>query len=517
MARFDLNEDSAPVETKEARLARHRRGRAGSQVSNRPGITNGFLTDSPKRTNALWFFIALFGGGAGVWWTKNEFATDPWFAAIFAAGVVLLLTIYYVLNDEDAPEEEGDNVYYLGLLFTLISLMFTLLELFGADADGERNAQEILVLLENFGIALTSTIVGIAGRVAVQNWQLTGSAGISEFDRDEAIPTLPPSGASSQDIERFNRHLLGMIARDLTQGANALARFHRIVRSHASDSEDYLLKHSESLKRESVEFKDTLQRNTETFAQELRSEAEKTLEAVGGSLGTVAKQAEGLLERLESTHDDYLAEIRKATQSFHDEIRSSSNQSLDALNRNFDAAANQSKSLTQNVSAVHERIGEVLDRLGSGLGDASDASAALGSSAHQAAKSTEVLGSEIEKLHTALTAVHAGAEAMTGLVDAMGELHARMNAGRDAEQTAVAVQQIGETLKAIAVEGAAATHQARIAAELFDALTENARTTEEETRRAAGALRVLADEAETRAANLRRAQGTGFGFWNRSR
>ncbi len=30
-----------------------------------------------------------------------------------------------MLNDEDAPEEEGDNVYYLGLLFTLLSLMFS--------------------------------------------------------------------------------------------------------------------------------------------------------------------------------------------------------------------------------------------------------------------------------------------------------------------------------------------------------------------------------------------------------
>ena len=46
---------------------------------------------------------------------------DAWHAALVAAGVVIALAVYYVLNDEDAPEEEGDNVYYLGLLFTLIS------------------------------------------------------------------------------------------------------------------------------------------------------------------------------------------------------------------------------------------------------------------------------------------------------------------------------------------------------------------------------------------------------------
>ncbi len=471
---------------------------------------------TPKKTNAFWFFVALFGGGAGVWWTKSEF-DNAWFAAIVAAGVVLVLTFYYMLNDEDAPEEEGDNVYYLGLLFTLISLMFTLLDLFGTDTDRERNAEKIRNLLETFGIALTSTIVGIAGRVAVQNWQRTGSTGKSEFARDVPVPALPPGSANSRDLERFNRHLLGTIARDLTQGANALARFHRIVRTHASDSEDQLRNHSESLKRESAEFKDTLQRNAESFAQELGSEAEKTLEAVGSSLGAVAKQAEILLERLESAHDDYFTEFREVTQSFHDEIRSASDQSLDALQRNFGAAAKQSLSLAQNVSTVHEQIGEVLDRLGSRLGDASDASTAFGSSAHRATKSTEVLGSEIEKLRTALTAVHTAVETMTGMLDEMGKLHARMSAGRDTEQTAATVQQIGETLRTITVEGAAATQQAAKAAELFDALTESVRTTEEETRRAAEALRVLTNEAEARAKILRRGQSSSFRFWNRSR
>ena len=451
-----------------------------------------------------------------MWWTKSEFS-DAWIAAIVAAGVVLALTIYYVLNDEDAPEEEGDNVYYLGLLFTLISLMFTLLDLFGADIDGERNAEKIRELLENFGIALTSTIVGIAGRVAVQNWQRASSTGMPDIAQDVPVPRLPPVDASLRDIERFNRHLLGRIARDLTQGANALARFHRIVRSHASDSEDYLLRHSESLKRESAEFKDTLQRNADTFAEELRSEAKSTLDAVGDSLGAAAKQAKALLDSLETAHDKYLAEVREVARSFHDEIRSASGQSLDALQRNFDTAAKQSLSLAQNVSTVHEQISEVLDRLRSSLGDASDASTSFGGSAHQAAKATEVLGSEIDKLSTALVIVHTTAEAMTGMIDAMGKLHARVSAGRDTEQTAAAVQQIGETLKTITVEGAAATRQAAKAVELFGALTESVRTTEEETRRAAQALRVLADEAEAKAKVLRRGQGSRFKFWNRSR
>lgn len=510
-----------------------------------------------KKTNALWFFVALFGGGIAVWWTKTTI-TDAWFAAMVAAGVVLALMIYYLLNDEYAPEEEGDNVYYLGLLFTLISLMFTLLELFGPDADAVRNAEKIRVLLENFGIALTSTVVGIAGRVALQNWQRAAS-------EDTVIP--PPS-ANAQDLEGFNRQLLGRIARDLTQGANALARFHRIVRSHATDSENYLTSHSEMLTRESAEFKDTLQRNVDTFAEELKSLAESTLQAVGVSLGAVAEQAEALLERLQSAHDSYLAEVRETTRSFHNEIQSASGQSLDALRQNFDAAAQQaetlperlrtahdgyvaeilettrsfhdeiqsvnsqnlevlqrnsdatakqSRSLAENLSVVNERIDKAFDNFESGLRHASDASATLSNNANQAAKSTALMEAEVGKLRAALVPLHASTEVMTGMLDAIGELDARIRAGRETEQTAAVVQQIGETLRTITAEAAAATEHAARAAELIKTLTGSVQTTEEETRRAAEALRVLVSEAQAQAENLRQRQGSGFRFWNRSR
>ena len=567
MAGVDLNRIRARVETEKRRPERANEGRMGARTGSRQRGGTEVITSTPKRTNAFWFFVALFGGGTVIWWTKAAFA-DAWLAAMVAAGVVLALAVYYVLNDEDAPEEEGDNVYYLGLLFTLISLMIALVELFGGETDGVRSPNDIHVLLESFGIALTSTVVGIACRVAVQNWQRSASAARSELAEDTVVPTHPPAGASSRDLEKFNRALLEKITRDLIRGANALARFHRIVRSHASDTESYLLSHSEALIRESAEFKDTLQRNAETFAQELKNEAKNTLDAVGGSLDAAAKQAEALPERLRSAHDAYLAEVREVTQSFHDDLRfassqsldtlrqsfdsaakqaealperlqaaqdehlaevrettrsfhddlrSASGQSLDALRRNFDAAAEQSISLAQNVSVVHERIGEAYESLGSGLGRASDASAAFGDSVHQAAKSTTVLEVEVDKLRAALAVVHSGVEAMRGTLDAMGELDARIRAGRDTEQAAAVVRQIGETLQSIATEAAVATEQTVKAAELFDAFTRNVRTTEDETRRAAEALRVLANEAEARAETLRQREGSGWRFWNRSR
>ena len=125
---------------------------------------------------------------------------------------------------------------------------------------------------------------------------------------------------------------------------------------------------------------------------------------------------------------------------------------------------------------------------------------------------------EVGKLRTALAEAHAGADAMRSMIDAIGDADARLRAGRDAEQTAAAVQQISDALGTISARTATATQKAVEAAELFDALTQSVRTTESETRRAADALRVLADEADERVEVLRQRQGQGWGrFWDRNR
>ena len=466
----------------------------------------------PQRTNALWFFFALIGGGACVLWSKSTFA-NAWFSAIVAAGVVLALAIYYMLNDQDAPEEEGDNIYYLGLLFTLISLMFTLVELFGIDADTVRSAEKIRSLLQNFGIALSSTVVGIVGRVMVQNWQRSESEESPRFRDDSRPLTLPPVSASPEDLEKFNRYLLGRIARDLTHGVNALARFHRIVQKHASDTDNHLRKHSEELIQESTKFKDVLQRNTETFAQDLKDQAEKSFESVTNSLETVTNQAKVLMEQLNSVQRDYIDEVRETTRTYQNEIRSTSSQSLDALQKNYDVAAKQSLTLAQNISTTYEQIGNALERLESNLEHAGIASSEFGKKTDQAAQMTVALRSDAEKLKNVLVMVHDGAEEMKKTLDTVAKLNSQVLTGRDAEQTAVAVQQIAESLGNITTKGADATAQAAKSADLFNALTQNIATTEKEIKRVTEALNVLSNEAEERTKELRNRIRSNRKFW----
>lgn len=60
----------------------------------------------------------------------------------------------YLLN----PEVLGDNLYYLGFLFTLVSLSYTLYKYSSV-------ANEIDIIIQNFGLGLATTLIGLVGRV----------------------------------------------------------------------------------------------------------------------------------------------------------------------------------------------------------------------------------------------------------------------------------------------------------------------------------------------------------------
>ncbi len=524
MAGFNLTKHSELSEASVSRRMHKTQGGANPQARGRwRAHTIGF-TETPSRRNARWFFVALVGGGIGVWTIKSV-VTNPWVPAFVAAGVVITLALYYVLNDENAPEEEGDNVYYLGLLFTLISLMFSILQLFGTDSGGERNEENIRALLENFGIALTSTIVGIAGRVAVQNWQRGEEAAVSQ--------TIPGPQASPEDLEKFNRHLLSRIARDLTQGATALARFHRIVRRYASDSEANLRVHGETLKEQSAAFQSALQSQAETFAQNLKRQTETILKSVVGSFG---------------------------------------------------AAATETSLFIQRVSDAHEKMSEMLDNLKSGLDDAGTAGTTFAKRTEEAAKSAVILGTEIDKLRNNLATMEqvseklrtiavdgtAAAKEAENATDRFGELEdslsetkeetqrvtealrgffLEVNSGteslrqgqgagttfvkstEEAAESAVilgteidklrsnlaTVEQVGEKLRTITVDGSAAAKEAEIATDSFGALQHSLSETKEEAERATKVLRIFFREVNAGTESLRQSQGPSQRNWKRLR
>lgn len=89
------------------------------------------------------------------------------FRQLYVTAFPVILMLGYIAYLWFAPRERlrddraGDSVYYLGFLYTMASLAYSLME-FGDPSGKGTDTGAIIV---NFGVALSTTIVGMAGRV----------------------------------------------------------------------------------------------------------------------------------------------------------------------------------------------------------------------------------------------------------------------------------------------------------------------------------------------------------------
>ena len=124
----------------------------------------------------LWFLIAFFAGTAAIVLLRMTLSDPNWVGVVCAAlaasvAIALLGVHYYHSNSPEALDRAGDNLYYLGFLFTLVSLIYALVDLFLFE---DRNtaltlANRTYILIGSFGIALLSTVAGILGRIILHD------------------------------------------------------------------------------------------------------------------------------------------------------------------------------------------------------------------------------------------------------------------------------------------------------------------------------------------------------------
>jgi hypothetical protein len=160
---------------------------------------------STRQNNTWWFWgegWSRFGafsllGGIVIFFAHILFPQARWAIAVFA---VLLMAAFgywewrYKVGQEDRL---GDDLYYLGLTYTLVSVVHALYAFTGA-ANAER-------LVSDFSVALLSTLVGIVGRVLLYE---KGASQRTPADVDEGIAHLRAEieGAICQ-MQEFRRSL----------------------------------------------------------------------------------------------------------------------------------------------------------------------------------------------------------------------------------------------------------------------------------------------------------------------
>lgn len=316
-------------------------------------------------------------------------------ATVFALGI-------YCRQHKFEPHQAGDDLYYLGLLFTLLSLILALIQLFIMESTEDLTARTNQ-LIGNFGIALCSTVAGILGRILMQSGIDAPSPGTQETDSEAAreADTGPAAVAIRSEFGELSDAMRALRS-DLREARDAFAHFTRVTLAQGEQTKT----HTE---RVIVEFNEHIARVAELslndtsatwrdMAMEMQRQAkaglEDTSETWRDMVRSMRRRAEGLVGRIETTVDDVAV---RAETALHDLAEQAEFASATAKSR-VDGAKAEIDTVMSRLVAVND----VLACLATSLDATNGSIVALGGTATEVASGLDVRATEVLTAHRTL-------------------------------------------------------------------------------------------------------------------
>jgi hypothetical protein len=151
-----------------------------------------------------WLLFLVFAAGAGGVVGMKLAGLAQWAPALWSGGIIIgyAASVWAMRSARLEPEQIGDNAYYLGFVLTLCSLAYTLWTLGTVEAE----AAFIAEVVAGFGVALTSTVVGVAVRVFLMQFRLDLVA--REREAQMALgEAMQAFQAEIADVIRGTRHM----------------------------------------------------------------------------------------------------------------------------------------------------------------------------------------------------------------------------------------------------------------------------------------------------------------------
>lgn len=168
-------------------------------------------------------------------------------------------------------EQTGDNLYYMGFLFTLTSLGVSLYQFTSHGSMDD--------VVRNFGIAITSTIFGIGMRI------------IYNQTRRDVL-----------DIERTTRHDLASMTRQVRTEMDSMRRefvdFRRINQQMVVEGVNEIM---DATKETSEKVRETFEKMVSDSMKPLEDASLKFGESIGQSLGEISEKLSVVVDKIEGT------------------------------------------------------------------------------------------------------------------------------------------------------------------------------------------------------------------------
>jgi biopolymer transport protein ExbB/TolQ len=318
-----------------------------------------------------------------------------------AVMVVYLVAALALPGLKLRPDQAADNLYYLGLLFTLTSLGVALIRFASSE-------QATTAILRNFGIAIFTTIVGLAMRVFV-----------GQFREDPEDFEHEARAALSESVHRMRAELDTSVV-ELRGFADGMRQVVGEFMDGANKTTAQALERSiVQFERSAVSVGERFDQSAQVFADRVQSfdaSLEKVvtaLEALMVRIGAVRADAD-LLERgmrpaldvLERSVGDFAKAIAREQQNFE-----AGAEAFDTFHRGMGHLVGSSVGLTT--------VSRQLSAATASLGGATDLISRLDAAATSAARSTATFAARLAEIATrieerdarAIETVHRSAEA----------------------------------------------------------------------------------------------------------
>lgn len=254
-----------------------------------------------------YLFIGFALIGAILIWILKSLSVPQLAAVIFPVSFIILYCViaYHSRLFYISEEKIGDNAYYLGFLYTLSSLSYALYVF-----SSQQNAPEFII--SSFGIALWSTIIGIACRVF-----------LSQLRQDP------------NDIEKEARARISETASILT------SELHQAGMSFNT-------------------YRRTLQQSMEEAFININEKVDACLQS---STGKIAEIAEGVVARIDNKFEDFNENAKKINQS-SGKIATS----LDKASERFEKSLSSIESFGVNLDLIAKEQTRVVEGMSNAFG-----------------------------------------------------------------------------------------------------------------------------------------------------
>ena len=317
----------------------------------------------------------------------------------------------------------ADDTYYLGLLFTLVSLVFALIYLFIINPEGDFD-ERTQALIGNFGIGLLSTIAGILGRILLQGSTAENALDATEWNEltteqpddlaQETMALRREVREATDAMRHFTRVTLGEAHQTRTHTKLVIGEFSSELRTAAQEALSESASEWKTFNDELVPIRKALNDTSREFSalsENMRWQAEQAQEFATNAI-------EELRQEIDSTAERSRVEAISAWREAAEQIRSHAVKLLTELEK---VSAATSQRAETSLSSLASKVVDSTDATVQMLNDQVQAMTELVEHTRLAKQSFESLNNGVVAVEGTLRSLDGAAESATKEMDARAQ------------------------------------------------------------------------------------------------